>query len=245
MTRTQLTSELQSRFDRYDTDTKTLIENWINRAVKDVEKLYPFDYTKRKKTATLAADTKEYTLPTNLILHLPFKFQVQDITDADVYYHMFNVHDNFFDFWVEDDAYTGEYPVYFVQRGGTDGLVFAVFPVQNQAVTIRINGHFYTGAWTIGSGGDASENWLSKEYPDIIIEGVAALGFKHFEQYNNHQAALQTYNMYLNGNPSLGIYGLLPSERRRNFRNQSQVPRVRTLEDFPLATALRLRRRSI
>ena len=241
MTRLELEDELQGRFDRFDTDTKDFIHDWITRVVKEVEKLHPFKYTKDRKADSLTGGTNEYTFPTDLILHLPIKLRIQDEVNSDVLYRTFNVHDDFFDYWITDDTEVGSRPFYIIQRGGTNGLVYAVFPVQSSNLTTEIDGHFYSSAFTA----DGDSNWLTNEYPDAVLEGVAAMGHKHFEEWQNYQASREMYNSYLNGNTDLGIHGLLPSERRRAFKGSGQVPRIKFYEDLPIGTARKMRRFAI
>ena len=245
MTRSQIVSRVQSRLDRIDTTAQTLIENWINEVVVDVENTYPFDYMKKRETATISADTGEFALPDDLILHHPFRIRVRDATDTDVYYHLFNMSDSFFDYLVSDASESADYPVYFIQRGGTDGLVCCVYPIQNQDLTLQIaEGYFRTAAFTIGAGGDASTNYLTDNYANLLVEGVCAKAFEHWFEPDKADRAREMYNSYMNGDRRTGIYGIIPEHKRRRYGNY-RVNRIKTLDEFGQTKAIRMRRFAI
>jgi len=334
MTRTELTARVQSRSDRNDATTKTLIENWINEVVETVEQAYPFEYLKNQENIiALVADQGIYTLPSTLILHHPWTFRLSaqttpvgtvtftgsgldDATSGGMFkggsgkeYQVaidgtgspdtfkwsddggttFNattvnitgsaqqlndgvtitftattghtstdkwdftttatnlsklvrMHDRVLYSWVESPGDPTDAPVYYVLEGGTNGLDVRMYPVPSETRVLEVTGgYFYTGAWTIGSGGDSSSNWLSVYYPDILVEGVSAKLFEHFEEHTRADRAFTTYNAFLNSDEKRGINGLIPSERRRS--RHGRMIRFKTLDDFPVGEAVNLRRR--
>jgi len=240
MTRLQIKDRIVERLDRSDTTVTALVENFINESMKSIEQIRPFAYTKKSQTAPLVADTKTYTLPTGLILHHPWEFLLQSITSPTTYAPVLKVGDRTFDLDFPSPTDPTGTSAYYILRGGTDALEFDVYPVPSENRTLELRGgYFYSTAFTIGSGGDASTNWLTDNYPDILIESSSAKAHSHYGESQKAADAYAFYKEYLNGDPTRGIAGLIGNEIRMTFKGRQL--RIKTPDDQPLTTRIRRR----
>lgn len=224
MNRGQIVTRVQQRADRSDSITTTQIHSWVNELVREVEREHPWAYTKKSQTASIAANVKSFTLPSNLILHHPFTLLLEDsgTSASPEYTYMVKVEENFFDINFPAPNTTGASMNYWKLTGGTGGTGFDVYPVPEAAATLKIaSGHYYTGDWD----DDGDSNWLSDNQPDLLIEGTAA---KLFEHYAEPQKADRAYFRY----QQLLTSAIL---QQKKMDRRGRWSRVKTMDDFPLA----------
>lgn len=230
MNRGQIVTRVSQRADRSDSTTTTQIKAWINELVREVEREYPWAYTKKSQTASISANIKSFTLPSNLILHHPFTLLLEDsgTSDAPEYTYMVKVEENFFDINFPAPNTTGTI-AYWKLTGSSSGIGFDVYPVPDATSTLKIaSGHYYTGDWD----DDGDDNWLSLNQPDLLIEGTAA---KLFEHYAEPQKADRAYFRY----KELLTNAVL---QQKKMDKKGRWPRVKTMDDFPLTVAINKRR---
>lgn len=225
MNRGQISTRVQQRADRTDSTTQTQISAWINELVREVEREYAWAYTKKSQTASISANVKSFTLPSNLILHHPFTFLLEDsgTSASPEYTYLVKVEENFFDLNFPAPNTTGTI-AYWKLTGGTLGTGFDVYPVPDAASTLKIaSGHYYTGDWS----SDSDSNWLSDNQPDLLIEGVAA---KLFEHYAEPQKADRAYYRY----KELLVNAIM---QQKKMDRKGRWLRVKSMDDFPLSVA--------
>lgn len=233
MTRGELSTRIQARLDRYDTTTQTEIDAMIDEVIENIERVTPLAYTKKTQETVLTANEAIYTLPQSLIYHHPFDLLLESTSLDETYGFMVKTADDLFNQWFTDPLQSGV-PEYWRITGGADSNEFQVYPVQSSARTIKLgNGYYYSGA----AASDATETWLMKFHPNLIIEGVASELFRHYGESDRASEAGALYVLRLYGKPQDGIYGLVPTEKKRN--RKGRILRVRTLSDFPSGVALR------
>lgn len=237
MNRLQIKTRVIERSDRTDPTTATQVVAWIDEVVRTVEQTYPLSYCKKSQEAAIQANTKTFTLPTTLILVHPFQMLLQIPADTPVSYkYLVKVGQKSFNVNFPQPTTSSDYPEYWILRGGTNALNFDVYPVHNQEVTLRLQGgYFYTGDFA----GDSSSNWLTEFYPDIVIEGVCNKLFEHYGETGKADRAYQRYNMFLNGDPAVGVTGLIPAEKM--MQRSDRYHRVKTIDDLPLDVATKKR----
>lgn len=242
MTRLELLAEIQKRSDRPDSTTELLVDanddtGWINRVRRMVMNSYPFDYLKKSQTASLSADSGDYTLPTDLILHHPFTFRLHSVNSPTTYTRLIKMNDRVLYTWVTSPDSPTNTPEYYIFEGGTNGLVFRLYPVPNETRTLEMTGYY---AYADDFDADGDSDWLSENYPDLIIEGVLWHLYEHYEEHERADRSRLMYHAWLYGDVKQGLRGLIPAEKKK-ARNGRMV-RVRTLDDFPVAEAEKLRR---
>jgi len=238
MTKAQIRTRIQQRLDRTDSTFNTLVDTWLAEVIKTVEDSYPLEYTKKSQTAPLVADSGVYTLPSDLIFHHPWTFRLQSVASPITYSPLVRIHDRSFHLWVDSPSDPTGTSEYYILEGGTDGLNFRVYPVPDVARTLEITGGYYytdVAAWI-----DGTTNWLTTKYPNLIVEAIAAIAFEHYGESNAADRAFRLYNAYLNGDEKQGVSGMIPNERRRE--RKGRMIRMKTLDDFPVAIARKLRR---
>lgn len=231
MNRGQISTRVQQRADRTDSTTQTQIDDWINELVREIEREYPWAYTKKSQTASISANVKSFSLPTNLILHHPFTLLLEDsgTSASPEYTYMVKVEENFFDMNFPAPNATGTI-AYWKLTGGTSGVGFDVYPVPDAASTLKIaSGHYYTTAFS----DDADSNWLTDNQPDLVIEGTAA---KLFEHYAEPQKADRAYLRY----QQLLANAII---QQKKMDRKGRWPRVKSFaDDFPNAIAIKKKR---
>lgn len=237
MNRGEIRAEILDRLDRSDSQTTANINTWIDRIVRDIEKLYPFSYLEKSQTAVLTAADNTYTLPDDLIIHHPFELLLKSIAGPPYSYSaLVKVGERTFDMWFGSPDDTGEGPTLYLLRGGSGGLNFQVYPVQETNRTVKLgSGFYYTGDFA----GDSSENYLTDKYPDCIIESVAAKSFLHYGESSKAQTSMALAQAYINGDASQGIVGVIQSEKKAQWNGRAI--RVRTWDDYPLGIARKKR----
>lgn len=233
MNRGEIRAEILDRLDRSDSQTTTNVNTWIDRIVRDIEKLYPFSYLEKSQTAILTAADNTYTLPDDLIIHHPFELLLKSIAGPPYSYSaLVKIGERTFDMWFGSPDDTGEGPTLYLLRGGSGGLNFQVYPVQETNRTLKLgSGFYYTGDFA----GDSSTNYLTDRYPDTIIESVVAKAYLHYGETSKAKTAMALAQAYLNGDPRQGIVGVIQSEKRAKWNNK--MNRIKTLDDIPLTKA--------
>ena len=223
MTRAEIVTRVQQRADRTDSTTQTQIGAWIDELTREIEREYPWAYTKKSQTATISANVKSFTLPTDLILHHPFSLLLQDegTASAPEYTYLIKTEENFFDVNFPTPNITGTIN-YWKLTGGTNGVGFDVYPVPDADSVLKIaSGHYYTVA-------GSSSNWLTVNQPDLIVEGTAAKLFEHYAEPQKADRAYFRYQQLL-GNAIM---------QQKKMDRRGRWPRVKSFaDDFPLAVA--------
>ncbi len=228
MTRGQIKTRVQARSDRADSVTAGLIEQWIVEVIREVERKYPWAYTKKSQTAPISANVKSFALPSNLILHHPFSLllEASGTSSSPEYQYLVKTEETIFDLHFPAPNTTGSDAVYWKLTGGVDGTGFDVYPVMDRDATLKIaSGHYYTEAWS----DDADENWLSINQPDIVVDGVCAKLFEHYGEPGKADRALAR------------AQGLIQDamDDQKKMDRRGRLTRMKTLSDFPLDIAKR------
>ncbi len=235
---------IQRRSDRLDATALILIDEWIDEVIRTVEQAYPFSYTKKAQEATITADNKTFDLPSNLILHHPYDLLLKDaVATEPTYHYLIKVGDRTYSKWFVTPDLSGNSPAYWRLSGGSNANEFQTYPVQNANRTLRIyGGYFYSGAFTTDAGsneGDSESNWLTVNYPNLVLEGVAFKLFTHYGEDTKAESARVLYQAYLAGDALNGIEGLIKAEKK--MQNRGRRLRMKTWDDVPLATAINQR----
>ncbi len=242
MNRGQLSTRIQERLDRYDSTTQTQIDNMIDEVIRTVEQTYPLAYNKKSQDTPLTADENIYTLPATLIYHHPFDLMLENIAATSKYAFLVKTHDGYFNKWFSKINLSGV-PEYWRITGGDNSNEFQLYPVTPQARNLKLgNGYYYSGAFTADAGGgegDTESTWLTTYFPNLIIEGVVAELARLYNYTEKAAEASIMYQLRLNGAPEQGIAGLIPTEKKRN--RKGRILRVKTMDDFPVATARKMR----
>lgn len=233
MNRGEIAARVISRSDRTDSASATLIDSWIDEVVRTVEQAYPFSYCKKSQTATIPAANKTFTLPSTLILLHPFSMLLVDTTTSPTTHrYMVKAGDLSANYNFPQPTTSAEGPEYWILRGGTNGLNFDVYPVQDADRTLRLqSGYFYSGALA----DDSATNWLLTHYPDVVIEGVSNKLFEHYGEPQKADRAYQRYQAFMHGEPDMGITGIIQAEKK--MQRSGRMSRMRTLDDFPIDIA--------
>ena len=228
MTRGQIVTRVSQRADRSDSTTTTQIQAWLVELVREIEREYPWAYTKKSQTAAISANVKSFTLPSNLILHHPFTLLLEDsgTSSSPEYTYLVKVEENFFDVNFPAPNTTGASINYWKLTGSTSGTGFDVYPVPEAASTLKIaSGHYYSTAFT----SDGDTNWLTDNQSDLLIEGTAAKLFEHYAEPQKADRAYFRYQQLL----QKAVLDQKKMDRRGRW------PRVKTLSDFPVAVAIK------
>lgn len=228
MNRGQIATRVEQRIDRADATTLTQVDDFINEIVREIEREYPWAYTKKSQTAPISAGVKSFSLPTNLILHHPFSLllEVSGTSASPEYYYMVKTEENHFDLHFNKPNTTGDTARYYKLTGGSNGVGFDVYPVMTADQTLKMaSGHYYTGDWSA----DSASSWLSDNQPDLIIEGVSAKLFEHYGEPNKADRAYFRYRELLQK----------AKDDQARMDRRGRMTRVKTLDDIPLEIALR------
>lgn len=228
MTRGEIKTRVSKRSDRADSVTLGLIEEWIVDLVREIEREYPWAYTKKSQTAPISANVKSFALPGNLILHHPFTLLLEDsgTSASPEYSYIVKIEETNFDLIFPAPNTTGSDAFYWKLTGGVNGTGFDVYPVMERDATLKIaSGHYYTETWN----DDADENWLSINQPDLIIEGVSAKLFEHYGEPGKADRAYFRYQELLGK----------AKENQKKMDMRGRLRRVKTLDDMPLSIAMR------
>lgn len=233
-TRLEIQTEVLSRIDRSDATTIAEVDDWIARVVRTVEEAYPLPYTQKSQTTPLTPDEELYELPTLLITHHPYELYLETTDAIPTFNYMVKVGNQTFDLYYPDQLSTKSgTPSLWILRGGTTGGDFQLYPVPNQAKTVRLMGGYYrtdTSSWT-----DSSTNYLTDNEVDLLVEGVCAKVFVHVGEPQNAALAKSLYDQYLNGDGHRGIKGLIQKVKMSKY--QGRKMRIKKWDDIPVGTA--------
>ena len=213
------------------------IKDWINELIREIEREYPWAYTKKSQTAPILANVKSFTLPSNLILHHPFSLllEAQGTSASPEYTYMVKVEENFFDILFPTPNLLDSNALYWKLTGGVQGVGFDVYPVMNRDATLKIaSGYYYTGDWDTSPSGDARDNWLTINQPDLVIEGTAAKLFEHYGEPQKVDRAYYRYQQLLQK----------AKDDQNKMDRKGRLLRIKTLDDFPLDVAIKRKRYS-
>jgi hypothetical protein len=230
MTRAELVTRIQNKCRRSDSTTTAEIKDWINEVMSHVEKQKPFFYTKKPQEAILAADTKSFTLPSNLILHHPFQLLLKDTAgiNAPSFKYLIKTTDNAFDMHFPNPEISATKASYWVLRGKSDALGFDVYPVMDADETLRVSGgYFYTPAFSA----DADNNWLTNNHQWLLIEGAAALCFEHYGEATKADRARVLFRDLLQR----------AAMEQDDMDTSGRLTRVKMLSDMPLTIATKIK----
>ncbi|RJQ39507.1 MAG: hypothetical protein C4555_03100 [Dehalococcoidia bacterium] len=229
MNRGEIVTRVLQRMDRSDATADTLCESMINEVIREIEREFPWAYTKKSQTAAISANVKSFSLPSNLILHHPFTLLLEDAgtSASPEYTYVIKAEENYFDMNFPAPNTTGTI-AYWKLTGGTSGVGFDVYPVPDAESTLKIaSGHYYTGAWAAGDGGDMEENWLTDNQVDLVIDGVSAKMFEHYGQPNKADRAFVRYQQLL----------MKAKVDQRDMDRRGRMIRAKTYSDMPLSIA--------
>lgn len=218
MNRGEITTRCLKILERSDSEADTLVDDWVRETIKKIEDTYPLPYTKKIQSAALTADEGTYTLPTDLILHHPYMFRMENPTDATKFTPVIKIGEETYNLlWLDSDA-TASRPEFWYLKGGTNGLEFEVVNTPAIAQNIHLTGgYFYTdlSTWNdTDDAGGAASNWLTATRQDLVIAGVVAKGFMFYEENEKADRWWGVYQLELNGDRMKGIPGLIGDVKR-------------------------------
>lgn len=230
MTKSEIRTRIQRHIDRSDTTTNTLIDEWLAEVIQKIEREYPLQYTKKSQTTTLTADTQTYTLPSDLIIQHPFEFLLVDLTDENTHQVLVNVLDKTYSSHFRTTDTAGS-PNYWLIRGFANGFFeFDVYPVPEENRTARLGyGYYYTD---VSSWADGDSNWLTGKYEDLVLSGILAKYY--FLDGNDNDAGIAS-NVF-----DRELTKLKSDERK--LKASKRRPRIKMLDDMPLAEEIKTRK---
>lgn len=193
-TRDEIRDRILKRIGREnDTTASALAEELIEQAVREIEGLHSFPWTRDRKTINLTSGDNTYDLDADLIYAHPYTAKIvkTPVSGNASYEEMIPVSWERFEEFFLVPAEEGK-PRYFTYSGLGTGTQFEieVYPTPDGTYDVLLLGHFYTdtSAWT-----GSSTNWLSIHAPLAIVELVVYYLFLH---YGEPQRAGEAYEVY-------------------------------------------------
>jgi hypothetical protein len=237
-TKAEIRTEVLGRLYRSSSETP-YVDDWIQRAMRQIEGAYPLFYTKKTSEKALNPEgQKNYALPTDLIIHHPFILLLESYTEDNAFTPIIKYHDDDLMIDLARPEGVSAVPKYYsiVNTGEESGFnQIQVYPIPDQPYDVHFYGYFYSN---IDEWADTEHNWLTNNEPDLLINGAAYIGLTFYGEIEQAQFARENYLIALNGDRTRGVQGLIQKMKSKDRSNRHI--KAKMAYDQPSARSRRL-----